>query len=145
MTDGVGFDHNAEERVELRFPATLTQLSLARLVTVAVMTRADFDGDSVEDLRMAVDEACTQLIATASEDGEVHCVFVSTDEGVTVTAGVTPSGNSDLQRSGLGWHIIEALTDSAVVRSLPAGAISGGDSAGTSVIELQKRKCGVKG
>ncbi|MCW4353613.1 ATP-binding protein [Hoyosella sp. YIM 151337] len=137
MMDRAALDHKAEERVELSFPATLSQLSLARLVTVAIMSRADFDGDSVEDLRMAMDEACTQLIARAPEGAEIRCTFTSTIDGVIITVASAHGSDVEVQQSGLGWHIIEALTDSAVVRS-PGGA----NGARTSIIELRKRKGG---
>lgn len=135
MMDGATHDHNAAERVDLRFPATLNQLSLARLLTVAVMTRADFDGDAVEDVRMAVDEACTQLIAYAAEGGEMRCSFITGLGGVTVKLSVAKGPCAEVQKTGLGWHIIEALTDSVVVRN--ASAENGLEM---SVVELRKRK-----
>ena len=48
----------ADDRVQLRFPARGDLIVLARLVTSAVSARAGFDIEELEDLRLAVGELC---------------------------------------------------------------------------------------
>ncbi len=54
------------DAVELRVAARLENLAVLRTLVGAVGTFADLDLDSVADLRLAVDEACTLLIRSAS-------------------------------------------------------------------------------
>ena len=51
--------------VELRVAAKLENLAMLRTLVAAVGTFEDLDFDSVSDLRLAVDEACTRLIRSA--------------------------------------------------------------------------------
>ena len=49
------------ERLELRVPTTALQLPAVRAMAADLAMRMDYDLDSVEDLRLAVDEACATL------------------------------------------------------------------------------------
>lgn len=51
-----------EDVVRLEIPAEGELLILARLVTAAVASRAEFNVDEIEDLRLAVDELCLSVI-----------------------------------------------------------------------------------
>ncbi len=52
--------------VELNVAARLENLAVLRTVVGAVGTFEDLDFDAVADLRLAVDEACTRLIRSAT-------------------------------------------------------------------------------
>ena len=45
---------------------------------------AEFALDEIEDLRIAVDEACAMLLAIATRDAELECRFAVTDDALTV-------------------------------------------------------------
>ena len=54
-------DGRRAERLELRVPTTATQLPAVRAMAGDLAMRMDYDLDAVEDLRLAVDEACATL------------------------------------------------------------------------------------
>ena len=62
--------------VELRMAANPTQLSIVRAVAADIAMRQDFDLDAIEDLKLAVDEACSTLITLAAPDAVLSCTFV---------------------------------------------------------------------
>jgi hypothetical protein len=46
-----------------------------RAVAADLAARADFEVDSIDDLRMAVDDACTMLIEIAAQGATLSCRF----------------------------------------------------------------------
>jgi serine/threonine-protein kinase RsbW len=57
-----GTEDGSPEEIELRIGAVLTNLPIIRSLAASIAMRADFDLDSIADLRLAVDEACSTLI-----------------------------------------------------------------------------------
>ena len=60
--------------VELTIPVTADLVVLARLTAATVASRADFDVEEIEDLRLAVDELCISVIQ-GSSDGRLDLQF----------------------------------------------------------------------
>ncbi len=97
MTDG-GSQGSAHQRggesaVELRVAARLENLAVLRTVVGAVGTFEDLDFDAVADLRLAVDEACTRLIRSASPEATLVVVVDAHDDVVVVEASTTCDTN----------------------------------------------------
>jgi serine/threonine-protein kinase RsbW len=65
----------ADDAVELWLPATSRHLRLARLTAAGLAADLGFTVDEIEDLRLAVDEACAVLVETASDDARLDLVF----------------------------------------------------------------------
>ncbi|MFZ0665876.1 MAG: hypothetical protein WAM97_08975 [Acidimicrobiales bacterium] len=57
MTELLAALHQSE-RIELSLPPTVDLVVLARFTAATIATRARFDVDEIEDLRLAVDELC---------------------------------------------------------------------------------------
>jgi serine/threonine-protein kinase RsbW len=57
-------------KVELKIPCQAEFIGVARLVILGVASRTSFSYDEVEDLRLAVGEACTSAISRAEEAGK---------------------------------------------------------------------------
>lgn len=91
------------DEVELTLPAKPELLSLARLTVATVASRADFDFEAVEDLRLAIDELCSPLVATGALDGRLRLRYRWDGDQIEVTcelAGASgtlpaPSGPGD--------------------------------------------------
>jgi serine/threonine-protein kinase RsbW len=64
MRGGLGL-----ETVDLRIPAKPEYISVARLATSAIAVHHAFSYDEIEDLKIAVSEACTALIASGAAEG----------------------------------------------------------------------------
>ncbi|PZS33659.1 MAG: hypothetical protein DLM61_04825, partial [Pseudonocardiales bacterium] len=60
--------HPSPAVVELRLPARAALIPTVRTVASDLAGRADLDLDAIDDLRMAVDEACTTLVRLTTEE-----------------------------------------------------------------------------
>src|SRR6185295_851781 len=69
-----------EDAVEIRLPADSAFLSVLRTATAGLAARLDFTLDEIEDLRIAVDEACAMLLPHAIETAQLTCRFELTPE-----------------------------------------------------------------
>ncbi len=88
-------------RVELTLGADAQMLFLARMTAAAVASRADFEYEQVEDLRLAIDELCIRLMNDARVGGRIALVFAWDDQGtLNVSGTLTPDGSP----SGNGHH-----------------------------------------
>jgi len=82
-------------RVELTLGTDAQMLFLARMTAAAVASRADFEYEQVEDLRLAIDELCIRLMSDAGVGGRIGLVFVWDDQGTLDVSGtLTPDGSS---------------------------------------------------
>ena len=61
--------------VELRLPADSAYVSVLRTTSAGLAARLDFTLDDIEDLRMAVGEACTMLLDRARPGGQLIARF----------------------------------------------------------------------
>lgn len=109
-------------RVEVSIPADAEMLFLARMTAAAVATRAELSFEQVEDLRLAVDELCVELLNSGAGAGQISLLF-QWDEGGTLdvvgnlVAEHDPSGREqDPTEPGhlsfeLSQRILDALVD----------------------------------
>jgi anti-sigma regulatory factor (Ser/Thr protein kinase) len=113
MTDGASRigGRRGPSAVELRVAARLENLAVLRTLVGAAGTFADLDFDAVADLRLAVDEACTQLIRSAVP-GATLIVVVDPGEDVVVVHAATECDGEDVVTPGsFSWHVLNSLTD----------------------------------
>jgi serine/threonine-protein kinase RsbW len=100
--------------VEVRLPAEGAFVAVLRTVTAGLAARLDFTLDEIEDLRIAVDEACAMLLAIATRGAELECRFAVTDDALTVEVAVTTVRGARLpSESSFAWKVLTALTTSA--------------------------------
>ena len=105
-------DGRRAERLELRLPTTPTQLPAVRAMAGDLAMRMDYDLDSIEDLRLAVDEACA-ILAALGHDGEpLTVVFETSREGLHIAAWVPAPEGTSVPRDGFGWAVLQTLVDS---------------------------------
>jgi len=102
--------------VEVRVPAEGTFVATLRLVAASLGARCELTVDDIEDLRLAVDEACALILPLAAPGTELEARFVLAPGSLAVTASVT-KGQSDGQfdRSGFAWTVLTALASDVVV------------------------------
>lgn len=99
--------------VTLTFPAEASHVSLARSVAATMAARADLPLDQLEDLRLAVDEAASQLIIDAPEGADITLTFRLTDEGLAITV-AAPSRSGHVPSTGtFSWVVLSALVAQA--------------------------------
>ena len=115
MTDDAGTATvQGGDVVELRLPADGAYLSVLRTATAGLAARLDFTLDEIEDLRIAVDEACAMLLAVSTRAAELDCRFAVTEDALTVEVTVpTVAGARLPAETSFAWKVLTALTTSA--------------------------------
>lgn len=126
-------DGRRAERLELRVPTTATQLPAVRAMAGDLAIRMDYDLDAVEDLRLAVDEACATLSRIAAGDAPLTVVFETTRAGLHIEAWVPTADGVAVPVDGFGWAILATLVDSVDARRSTEAAAPGGDGGPTPV------------
>ncbi|WP_040791053.1 ATP-binding protein [Nocardia paucivorans] len=97
--------------VEIRVAASVTQLPIVRGLAETLVLLSDFTLDEVADIRLAVDEVCSTLIAIAAPDTSLNCRFTVGDLDLLVrVSGVAATEGLPDERS-FGWHVLRTLTD----------------------------------
>ncbi|HEY8297056.1 MAG TPA: ATP-binding protein [Candidatus Baltobacteraceae bacterium] len=107
--------------VELRIPSKAEWVAVARLAVAAVANRLNFSIEDIEDIKLAVAEACTNCIQHASGSNQIEITCETEAEGLTVRVrdyghGTRPeqivSRRVDEPRvGGLGVFLIRSLMD----------------------------------
>jgi serine/threonine-protein kinase RsbW len=126
-------DARRGERLELRVPTTATQLPAVRAMAGDLAIRMDYDLDAVEDLRLAVDEACATLTQIAAPDVPLTVIFETTRAGLHIEAWVPTAEGVEVPRDGFGWAILATLVDSVDARRTTQDTVPGGDGTSTPV------------
>lgn len=103
-----------DDVVLLTVPADGGYLGVLRTATAGLAARLHFPLDEIEDLRIAVDEACAMLLAVATGDAELECRFSVTDDALAVEVTVpTVPGARLPAESSFAWKVLTALTTAA--------------------------------
>ncbi|HEY3330144.1 MAG TPA: ATP-binding protein [Capsulimonadaceae bacterium] len=131
-------------RVSISFPCSAEYVSIARLAILGVASRLSLSYDEVEDVRLAVGEACTHAVERASANGYkaptnggrgtiTIIADVSQSELQIEVADDVPTGGAgsdvvdeefadlDIDRQGLGELLMEILVDEVEVKTEPNG------------------------
>ncbi len=133
-------DGRRAERLELRVPATPTQLPAVRAMAGDLAMRMDYDLDAVEDLRLAVDEACATLSAIVSEDRRLTVVFETNRQGLHIDAWVPTAEGTDVPRDGFGWAVLHTLVDKVEAGPATQATVPAGDGGTTAVAVISMDK-----
>jgi serine/threonine-protein kinase RsbW len=97
--------------VELRLPADATFITLVRAVTTALGARCDLTLDQIDDLHLAVDEACALLLPHADVGSTLTARFRLEAGRIEFRASVPSAEGAGPDRSGLSWAVLSALSD----------------------------------
>ncbi len=98
-----------QDFVEVRLPAAGAYLSVLRTATAGLAARLDFTLDEIEDLRIAVDEACAILLQQAVPGSVLSCVFRLVDDSLEVTVSAPTTDGHAPARDTFAWTVLSAL------------------------------------
>ncbi len=96
--------------VELRLPAESAYVAVLRMTTAGLAARLDFTLDDIEDLRMAVGEACALVLEHADADGELRASYDLGDGSIRVSISAGATAGADPDADSFGWQVLTALT-----------------------------------
>jgi serine/threonine-protein kinase RsbW len=120
----------ASDVVVLTIPAAGAYLSVLRTATAGLAARLDFTLDQIEDLRIAVDEACGMLLPGAAPGTELRCAFSLDTDRIGVEVSVPAGSTAPPSRETFAWTVLSAL----------AGEVDSHDADGRIAIRLVKRR-----
>jgi serine/threonine-protein kinase RsbW len=103
--------------VSLRIPADSAYVSILRTATAGLAARLDFTLDDIEDLRIAVDEACALLLPQAVLGSELDCGFWVRPDSLTVEVTAISPQPRVPARDGFAWTVLTALASQVDART----------------------------
>jgi serine/threonine-protein kinase RsbW len=96
--------------VELRLPAESAYVAVLRMTTAGLAARLDFTLDDIEDLRMAVGEACALVLENADPKGDLYASFDLSDGSIRVSVSADSAPGAEPDADSFGWQVLTALT-----------------------------------
>jgi serine/threonine-protein kinase RsbW len=112
------------DTVSVTMPAEGAYLSVLRTATAGLAARLDFTLDEIEDLRIAVDEACAMLLAQAIPGTSLECAFDLDSEQMTITVSVTAAEPRMPATDTFAWTVLSALAGTVEGRLGPDDEVS---------------------
>ena len=103
---------------EVRLPADVAYVAVLRMAASGIAARLDFTLDEVEDLRMAVSEACAIVLAGAVAGGDLTAGFYLGERSVRITVSADSSASGPDEDS-FAWQVLTTTADD--VRAESAG------------------------
>src|SRR5215216_2233597 len=108
-------DHDV---VTVGVPAESGYLAVLRTATAGIAARLQFTLDEIEDLRIAVDEACAMLLAVAAPGAELTCRFEILKNALTVRVSVPTNGVAQLPSTqSFAWRVLTTLAAEVAART----------------------------
>ena len=117
-------DEGIRDKVNIRMPADGAYLSVLRTATAGLAARLDFTLDEIEDMRIAVDEACAMLLSQAIPGSGLECDFTLGVDAMTVSVSVSclaprvPAGDT------FAWTVLTALAGSVDAQVGPGDVLT---------------------
>jgi serine/threonine-protein kinase RsbW len=99
------------DTVRLTIPSDTRNVALARTVAAAMSARADLPLDQLEDVRLAVDEAVSQLILDATPGTPIECSFTIVGESLSISVSGHSVSGSVPATGTFSWTVLTALVD----------------------------------
>jgi serine/threonine-protein kinase RsbW len=98
-----------QDHVKVCMPAEGAYLSVLRTATAGLAARLDFTLDEIEDLRIAVDEACAMLLAQAIPGTNLECASDLGEDLMMITVAVTAAEPRIPAKDTFAWTVLSAL------------------------------------
>ncbi|XAM35807.1 Serine-protein kinase RsbW [Terrisporobacter petrolearius] len=114
------------ETIKMEITANPEYVSIIRLTTSGIANKVGFCIDDIEDLKVAISEACTNAIKHSLDD-RFTIIYSMIENGLTIEIidngkgydrnTVSEPDIDNLKESGMGLFIIESLMDEVIVES----------------------------
>lgn len=124
------------ETVQLIIPCRAEYVGVARLAVLGIASRMPFSYDEVEDVRLAVGEACTHAVERAGTGNSTirivgtidpHALTIEVKDDVAEEDMAPPTEEAKLleeagvDQEGLGALLMEILVDEVKIETSPTG------------------------
>ena len=108
-----GPDEGSRADVELRLPADSAYVSVLRTTSAGLAARLDFTLDDIEDLRMAVGEACALVLPEAEPGADLLSEFFMRPGELTIQVGVPAHHPTAPDEDSFAWQVLTTLATKA--------------------------------
>jgi serine/threonine-protein kinase RsbW len=81
-------------------------------MTAGLAARLDFTVDDIEDLRIAVGEACALVLPEATSDGDLLAEFRLRPGTLSVSVSVPNRGSTAPDKDSFAWQVLSTLATS---------------------------------
>ena len=115
--------------VTLRLPAQGAYLAVLRTAAAGLASRLNFTLDDIEDLRIAVDEACAMLLPRGAEGAQLECAFELKPGELDISVSLATVDATLPSRDTFAWTVLTAL----------AGEVDATEADGTITITMKKK------
>ena len=131
--------------VELRLPADGAYVAILRTATAGLAARIDFTLDDIEDLRIAVGEACAMVLPEAELGSDLVCSYFLSPGRLTVEVAVTATRDSGTSTVRVEVSSTDRDIAVAVANGLAAEAeqLGEGDATAEVVVVVEAGTAGV--
>lgn len=107
--------------IELHTPASPVVIPVIRAVAADLVTRADFEADSINDLQIAVDDVCAMVVGIAAQGATLSCRFTVWPKWLEAVVEVdVEDGAKSLPTGSFGWRVLECLAEQVKACVVPA-------------------------
>ena len=108
---------SGQDVVEMSVPSDAAYVAVLRTVAAGLASRCDLTLDEIEDLRIAVDEACSLLLPHAAAGTPLEAQFTLAPGALGIRAGVAATDDATPDRDGFAWTVLDALAQGVDVAS----------------------------
>jgi serine/threonine-protein kinase RsbW len=112
------------DQVIVRMPADGAYLSVLRTATAGLAARLDFTLDDIEDMRIAVDEACAMLLSQAIPGSSLECSFTLSPDDMTISVAVPSLNPRPPSGDTFAWTVLSALAGSVEAQVGPGDRLA---------------------
>jgi serine/threonine-protein kinase RsbW len=99
--------------VELRLPADGAYVSVVRTTTAGLAARLDFLIDDIEDLRIAVGEACAMVLPEAALESDLVCSYFLFPGRLMVEVAVSATSPDGPEYDSFAWQVLSTMATRA--------------------------------
>lgn len=117
-------EQDSRDQVVVRMPADGAYLSVLRTATAGLAARLDFTLDEIEDMRIAVDEACAMVLSQAIPGSDLDCAFMLGQDAMTIRVSVRCLAPQVPAEDTFAWTVLSALAGSVDAQAGPGDVLS---------------------
>lgn len=107
-------------------PPRSEYLHVLRAVVAGMAARLDFSYDGIDDLKIAVDEACAQLLDASPDATTLSLELIPSDGGLEILVSVDGAATAwppERFEDSLAWQVLSALADETHLEDGPGAAV----------------------
>jgi len=102
---------------EVRLPAENAYVAVLRMAAAGIAARLDFTVDDIDDLKMAVSEACSMVLADATPGGALSARFYLADQRIEIEVLADSVDAVVPDTDGFAWQVLTTTTTEATAEA----------------------------